>query len=192
MYVVSELLAGQTLAEALNSKASQGAVLTEPLVRKIATEVLYGLADADEAGLPHCNLTPHNVFLSPDGVRVLGLGLSGWEPDCITDSSFKLPIKAQPQYMSPEQITGRIVDTRTDIFTLGIVMFRCLTGKLPFDGTVFMDISESITRDPTPDPSAHSPTAVSPELSRIMAKAMSKDPADRYQHTHEMINDLNA
>jgi serine/threonine protein kinase len=104
MFCISEKLNGQTLAEALNSKIADGAVLTEPLVRKIAVELLYALEEAGNLGLTHCNITPSNVFLSSDGVRLLGLGLSGWEPDVITNANYRLPVKAMPQYMSPEQV----------------------------------------------------------------------------------------
>lgn len=65
-----------------------------------------------------------------------------------------------------------------------------MTGQLPFDGTVFMEIATSLTTSPTPNAAQNSPTSVSEDLLRIMAKAMSKDPADRYQHAQSMITDL--
>lgn len=93
-------------------------------MRKIAVEILLGLEEAGNAGLTHSNLTPSNVFLSSEGVRVLGLGLAGWDPEVISNADYKLPCKAMPQYMSPEQLSGSLIDPRSDLFSLAVIMYR--------------------------------------------------------------------
>ena len=131
MFACMQALQGQTMAEAMAVKAAHGQALTEEQVRRVAAELLVGLAEAAEAGLCHSNITPHNVLLTPGGVTLLGLGLAGWEPEMISNASYKLPVNMMPQYMSPEQATGRLVDARSDLFAVGVLMYHAV-GPPPY------------------------------------------------------------
>jgi len=186
MFVVLEFLQGQSLSEALAAKAAQGETLTVQQVHRLAVELLMGLEVAHANGLQHLNLSPANVFISDDGVKLLGLGLALWEPEMIGDASMRLPTKAMPQYMSPEQISGHLTDNRSDIFSVGVLLFQCLCGKLPFNGSGFVQIADAITQQPISDLNEFSSYPLSPDLNLCILKALAKNPEQRYKTAREM------
>jgi len=181
MFQAVERLQGQSLAEAMTSNPGP---MSEAQTKAMAIQILLGLEAAHMGGLTHSNLVPANVFVDSRSIKVLGLGVALWEPEMISNAALRLPVKALPQYMSPEQVSGRLTDHRSDLWSVGVIMFRCVSGKLPFDGATFINIVQAIVTGPTPEMGSSTP--VSPEFVRIVQKALSKDPDHRFGSAAEM------
>jgi len=186
MFLVQERLNGQTLAERL----SLTQVMTEAETTRMALHILAALEAAQAVELTHANITPSNIFLTPDNASLLGLGVAGWDPAMINNSNYKLPVKAIPQYMSPEQASGSLVDGRSDLFSVGVVMYRCVTGHLPFDGPVYVEIIEALMTAPLPNIQQHARTPVSDGFAYIVAKALAKSPEQRFSTAQSMREEL--
>jgi tetratricopeptide (TPR) repeat protein len=171
---------------------------------EVVQEVTEALAAAHRVGIIHRDIKPGNIMINDrDEVKVLDFGLAKriGEPVSITLDSVDLTLTNQlsapgniagtPQYMSPEQASGDHVDARTDLFSVGIVLYECLTGIVPFPGRELREILMRVkTLDPPP-PSKQNPM-VPPELDRIVGKALKKLPAERYQTADELSADLRA
>ncbi len=182
-YLAMELLEGTDIRK----RALQGAI--PPLeAMEIACQVAEGLAYAHERGIIHRDIKPANIMLPDRGpAKIMDFGLARMRvADHKTSTGIVL---GTPRYMSPEQITGQPVDQRTDIFSLGIVLWEMLTGKRLFSGTEMAQVTHSITYDEHVPP-----TRVNPELPSmldfVVARALKKDPAVRYQDAAELAADL--
>eukprot|EP00802_Teleaulax_amphioxeia_P008056 Tamp_08064.p1 GENE.Tamp_08064~~Tamp_08064.p1 ORF type:complete len:769 (-),score=168.39 Tamp_08064:81-2297(-) len=182
MFQAVERLQGKSLAEAMMSNPGP---MSEAHTKSLTIQLLQGLEAAHIGGLSHSNLVPANVFLANNGIKVLGLGVALWEPEMISNAALRLPVKAMPQYMSPEQVSGRLTDHRSDLWSVGVLMFRCVSGKLPFDGATFINIVQAIVTGTTPEIGSPQ-TPVSPEFARIVQRALSKDPDHRFGTAAEM------
>jgi len=147
-------------------------------------------------GLVHGHVCPATIFLSTDGVRLLGLGVFAWEPDDLSDPRrlAALPSHIPANFFSPEMAAGKPTDPRSDLFSLGAVMFLCVTGTLPFDAPTRQGVVERLRSDaPAPDlTAARPPTAISPAFYRIVAKALSFKPEQRYESAAAMLAVLEA
>lgn len=190
-YYVMEYLPGEPLDEYLSEAGRLTLAETLPLLRGIAR----ALDAAHEAGIAHRDLKPENIYLvDEDGVlspKLLDFGVA----KLLTNETEKwhktrtgAPI-GTPYYMSPEQARGRNVDHRTDIYALGVVAFKMLTGEVPFDGEGYMDILlKQIEDDPPP------PSSVVPDLpagvDQAIAWMMSKNPDDRPQTATAAVESL--
>jgi serine/threonine protein kinase len=150
--------------------------------------VAEGLAYAHHRGVVHRDIKPGNIMLPDRGAaKIMDFGLARMRvADHKTSTGIVL---GTPRYMSPEQITGQPVDHRSDIFSLGIVVWEVLTGKRLFSGTEIQQVSHSITYDEHVPP-----TRINPELPAmldfVVARALKKDPALRYQDAFELSADL--
>jgi serine/threonine protein kinase/TolB-like protein/Tfp pilus assembly protein PilF len=204
-FISAEYIDGQTLRQQLRSNALG---LREAL--DIAIQVATALVAAHEAGIVHRDIKPENVMLRSDGyVKVLDfglakfverriLGLSSSDPDAVTQGESPVPqnvnttpgvVMGTVSYMSPEQASGLHVDARTDIFSLGIILYEMLTGRLPFEGTTASEIVISIIQK-RPRPMARFAPDVPLEMERIVNKALSKNREERYQTVKDMLIDL--
>jgi serine/threonine-protein kinase len=187
-YVVMEALAGESLGDLLRRTPA----IAPELALHLARHVAAGLAGMHRAGMVHCDVKPDNVFLvgrigAPKSAKLLDFGLT--KPiGSVEDEDFVL---GTAQYMAPEQIVGDAVDARTDVYSLGAVLFRLFTAQLPFDLDLCADLLRHHVASPAPPPSwlrEELPLA----LETVILKALRKNPEQRYQTMRELIRDLDA
>jgi len=154
----------------------------------IAIQIPQGLAIAHEKEIVHRDAKPANIMLTKEGVvKVLDFGLAKLSTQTkLTKESTTL---GTVSYMSPEQAKGEDVDYRTDIWSLGVIIYEMLTGQLPFKGEYESAVIYSIMND-TQEPVTGLRTGIPMELERIINKCLQKNPGDRYQHISELIVDL--
>jgi serine/threonine-protein kinase len=197
-FISTEFIDGQTLRERLRERAL---TVTETL--EIAIQVATALVAAHTAGIIHRDIKPENVMLRPDGyVKVLDFGLakfteqrshpsSGVDYEAETEAAVNTSpgvVMGTVSYMSPEQARGGDVDARTDIFSLGVLLYEMLSGRLPFEGTTPSEIIVSIIQKKQRPLARYA--EVPPELERIVGKSLSKGRDDRYQSLKDMSIDL--
>jgi Tol biopolymer transport system component len=163
----------------------------------IAIPLADAVAAAHQAGITHRDLKPANVMLTADGrVKVLDFGLAHLREEAAVEAATVTAqltaegrILGTAAYMSPEQAEGRSIDSRSDLFSLGIVLFEMVTGQRPFTGDTNMSILSAILKDP-PRPISSIRPDVPRELARIIKRALQKDPELRYQTAKDLRNDL--
>lgn len=197
-FLVMELVEGVTLRE----KISEGGLsLNEALA--IAEQTAFALSAAHAAGIIHRDLKPENIMLRADGiVKVLDFGLAKQAGPATqaVDSEVKTLVQVTNQtkqgvivgtlrYMSPEQVRGQTMDVRTDIFSLGVVLYEMLTGNDPFNKPTAIDVMAAILTE-NPPPITEQRQDASPELQRIVSKALSKNLNERYQSSKDLLADL--
>ncbi|HEY5837710.1 MAG TPA: protein kinase, partial [Pyrinomonadaceae bacterium] len=197
-FIAIEYIDGQTLRQrAANSSMTVGDVLD------IAIQATSALAEAHEAGIVHRDIKPDNIMIRRDGiVKVLDFGLAklSEQPSPVyvdSEAPTSINIKTEPGvvmgtavYMSPEQARGVPVDARSDIFSLGIVLYEIIAGRLPFKGSDRVEVLMAILGDAQPPPLARYAPEAPDELQRIVAKALAKPREDRYQSTNDLLTDL--
>lgn len=184
-YIVMHLIEGRTLADFLES----GKTLPPMQAAKIAQEVAEALAAAHAQGVVHRDIKPANIMITRDGkVLVMDFGIarliSG--PETAPQTS---AVMGTASYLSPEQAQGQSVDARTDIYSLGVVLYEMLTGRPPFTGDSPMAIAYKQV-NATPEPPSSVNPEVPPELDAVVMRALSKNPANRYQTGQEFADDL--
>lgn len=188
LYIAMEMLKGASLEQVLRRQAKSGQTMQEIQVLDIAIPVLRSLAEAHKAGLVHRDIKPANIMIVPGPedeplVKVLDFGIARTTDSSLTGSGRAL---GTPQYMSPEQCRGRPIDGRADMYALGIMLYRCATGKLPFEHEDLMALMYSHTHDPLPDPRLSTSNPLSDGLVAMLGKATAKEPSDRYADAREM------
>jgi len=198
-YIVAELLEGEELRAQLNDGA-----LTVPKALEYAQQIAEGLVAAHLKGIIHRDLKPENLFIIKDGrVKILDFGLAKLKPANLTagaDSKLTTQtnltnpgtVMGTVGYMSPEQARGLRVDQRTDIFTLGVLIYEMIAGHRPFDGKTTMDTLAAILNQEPPTLTPHLLSEAIPidELRRIVSKTLSKEPDERYQTAQDLLVDL--
>ena len=182
-YLVMEHLAGETL-DARRRRAPIGVEEAVAWSREIAG----ALASAHAAGVVHRDLKPQNVMLTASGVKVLDFGVA-WQsrPGSGTVTTTAATIVGTPRYMSPEQALGREPDPRSDLFSLGVVLYEMLAGRPPFEGTTAGDVLHAVVTA-APTPVAVMNGRVSPALAAIVARLLEKDPAARFQSARDVLD----
>lgn len=182
-YMAMELLVGTELSERLN----QGAIPLHEAV-SIAEQVAEGLAFAHDNGVIHRDIKPGNITLLPRGrVKIMDFGIAR-----LKSSELKTQLGTRlgtPKYMSPEQSCGDSIDHRTDIFSLGIVLYEMLTGARLFHGENLSQVLHNVATFVPPPPSRVKPE-ITALLDLVVMRALAKKPADRYGSALEMADDL--
>jgi serine/threonine protein kinase/lipopolysaccharide biosynthesis regulator YciM len=197
-YIVMEFVRGAILAELMQREK-----LTIPRSLKIVMEVAEALGEAHRHGIVHRDIKPSNVAINQRGeVKVLDFGLAKQievgpvdpsDPDrqtLLNTQTREGVIVGTPMYLSPEQALGVDVDARSDLFSLGAVLYECIAGKPPFVGSNAIEICAKVIRD-DPLPPSQFNKDVSAELDRIALKGLAKKQEQRYQTADELIADLN-
>jgi eukaryotic-like serine/threonine-protein kinase len=198
-YIVTEYVEGETLRQRLT--AAPGNRLAPAAALDLAVQIAAALSAAHEAGIVHRDIKPENAMVRRDGiVKVLDFGLAKLtktaavegSPSSMSsrDSTEAGIIMGTPRYMSPEQARGENVDARSDIFSLGVMLYEMTTGRPPFDGATISELIAAILRD-SPPPFVASVPDTDAELERIVDRALRKDRAERYQTARELLTDLN-
>jgi eukaryotic-like serine/threonine-protein kinase len=183
LFICMDYYDGKTLKQ----KIAEGPIKINTAI-DISLQVAHGLLKTHEQKIIHRDIKPANIFVTKDGtVKILDFGLAKLSGQAnITKMGSTLGTAA---YMSPEQASGNDVDHRTDIWSLGIVIYEMISGKTPFQNDFEQAVLYSILNE-EPEPISSLRSGVPMELERIILKALSKDPEDRYQHIDEMIVDL--
>jgi serine/threonine protein kinase len=192
-FIAMELIQGETL----DARLRRGSLPIQQIV-EVAIQIVGGLDAAHSKGIVHRDIKPSNISLSADGwVKILDFGLSkrgaeGGEGPSFASSMAKTQsgvIMGTPSYMSPEQVLGRLVDHRSDIFSFGVVAYQLVTGRLPFPGSNVGETIEHILHA-QPEAMARFNYELPPELDRIVRKCVEKRPERRYQTARDLLVDL--
>lgn len=184
-FLVMELLTGETLARRL----TRGPLDVDTAITTVLA-MLDGLDALHGAGLVHRDLKPANVFLTPHGVKLVDFGLAraARTADAITrSSSLSGDVRGTPHYMSPEQARGEALDARTDIFSVGAVLFEAVTGQVPFRGATAVAVLNAVMNDHPPS-IAGSPVLAA--LNRIIQRALARSPDQRFPNVRDMADAL--
>jgi predicted Ser/Thr protein kinase len=196
LFIAMELVEGRTVKELVEARELDvlGAL-------EIASQVAGGLQKAHEHGIVHRDIKPENVMVTPDGhAKILDFGLakllepapeapegiSHMETLAKTQAGFVL---GTLRYMSPEQARGQAVDHRSDIFSLGILLYEMVTGQLPFSGNTALDTLHAIAFEETRPVTALRPN-LPPSLQRVITRCLRKRAQDRYTDAKELLGDL--
>src|SRR5437667_5985155 len=196
-FIATEFIDGETLRHHM---APAPLMITEAI--EIALQVASALSSAHAAGIIHRDVKPENIMLRRDGiVKVLDFGLAKlterWRADEVDrDAATRAMVQTEPgtvmgttAYMSPEQARGAEVDTRTDVWSLGVVLYEMVTGKEPFKSETASDTNAAILKTEPPTLSQLVPD-IPGELERIVRKALQKDREERYQGVKDLLLDL--
>jgi beta-lactam-binding protein with PASTA domain/predicted Ser/Thr protein kinase len=182
-YIAMEFLDGRTLKELI---VSRGAAPINVAI-EYARQILSALRFAHRHGIVHRDIKPHNVLVDGEGrVKVTDFGIARAGTSQMTETG---SIVGTAQYLSPEQARGGEVDPRSDLYSLGVVLYELLTGKTPFDGETPVEIAMKHLST-TPKPPSKLRPDIPPELDMVVLRALAKNPDDRYQSADEMEADL--
>jgi Tol biopolymer transport system component len=194
-YLVMEYLEGETLAQRL----LKGAVPLDQALQ-IAVQIADALDTAHRRGIVHRDLKPGNIMLTKSGAKLLDFGLAKASRRAITGSSSSMLPATVPmttegmilgtlQYMAPEQLEGKEADSRSDIFSLGAIIYEMTTGKRAFEGNSAANVIAAIVDRPLPPMSTLRPLTP-PMLDRVASKCLAKNPDDRWQTAHDLSDEL--
>jgi eukaryotic-like serine/threonine-protein kinase len=199
-FLVSELLEGATLREALDAGA-----LPQRKTIEYGVQIAHGLAAAHEKGIVHRDLKPENVFVTKDGrIKILDFGLAklaqkagaGSDEKTLTSShTVAGVVMGTASYMAPEQVRGEAVDARTDIFSFGALLYEMLSGVRAFRRDTTAETMTAVLKDDPPDLTSSSSASgrpVSPALERIVRRCLEKSPEQRFQSARDLSFALSA
>jgi serine/threonine-protein kinase len=185
-YIAMEFLQGRELRDILNDDQ----LLPVSQVIDIVAQVAQGLAYAHEHGIVHRDIKPSNIMVGRDGhVKITDFGIARMASAAVRTQTGM--VLGSPKYMSPEQVMGKLADQRSDIFSLGVMLYEMLTGQAPFTGENVNAIMYQ-TLNSIPQPPSVLNAGVPDMLNFIVAKALAKDLEHRYQNAADLANDLRA
>ncbi len=181
-YIVMEYIDGITLKELINRKAP----FDNQEALSVAIQIASALEEAHKNNIVHRDIKPHNILVTKDGdIKVTDFGIAR----AATSTTVTVESMGSVHYFSPEQARGGYVDSKSDIYSLGIVLFEMVTGRLPFQGDTTVALAMKHIKEPIPDVRRINPD-VSESVYRIIIKATQKSSARRYQTIEDMNRDL--
>jgi serine/threonine protein kinase/Tol biopolymer transport system component len=180
MFIVMEFVDGQTLREKLNA-SPQGTAISMKQAIDLGIQIADGLAAAHEKGIVHRDIKPENIMIRRDGIaQIMDFGLAKLRSSTMTKLTKAGSTIGTVGYMSPEQVQGQETDHRSDIFSLGVLLFELFTGSLPFKGMHETAVAYEIVNVDSP-PMSSIRTDIPPELDAIVFDCLEKDPKERTQ-----------
>ena len=191
-FLVMELLPGETLADAI----ARGPV-DQTWLKRVAGDVLQALGAAHAAGIVHRDIKPGNIVLATDGcAKVTDFGIAktlevAAEEKAQNDLTSTNQLVGTPAYLAPERIDGAPATPRSDLYSLGVVLYEALSGVKPFMGATAIAVADAVQRA-TPTPLTELRADADPAFVSVVDRAMSRDPADRYASAEEMLAHLEA
>ena len=184
-YIIMEYVDGETLKEYITRHHR----LSIDEAVKITISIGEGLEHAHAMGIVHCDIKPHNVIITNTGrVKVTDFGIAR-AMNSTNTVMYTNSIMGSAHYLSPEQASGKSVDGNTDIYSLGVVLYEMLTGKVPFEGDTPIAVALKHVREKVIPPTRYNPS-IPPLLESVVLKALAKNPADRFESISEMMGDL--
>ena len=185
-YIVMEFVAGRTLRDILR----EGRKILPERALEITSGVLSALDYSHRAGIIHRDIKPGNVMLTPSGdVKVMDFGIARAISDAASSMTQTAAVVGTAQYLSPEQARGETVDSRSDVYSTGCLLYELLTGRPPFVGDSPVAVAYQHVREPAVPPSDHD-TQLTPEIDAIVMKSLAKRVEDRYQSAAAMKADI--
>ncbi len=183
-YIVMELVKGKTLKQIIKKDG----IISWKWAVNIAMQIASALEEAHKNGIVHRDIKPHNIIITEDGVaKVTDFGIAKAVSNS-TITAFGTTI-GSVHYFSPEQAKGGITDAKSDLYSLGVVMYEMLTGKVPFDADTPVSVALKHMQEEADEPIKLNPD-IPTAVNQIVVKAMRKDPSERYQSATEMLKDL--
>jgi serine/threonine protein kinase len=184
LYITMEYVRGEDLKSVIHRMGT----LTMGKAMSIAKQIADGLAEAHKLGIIHRDLKPANIMIDKEGnAKIMDFGIARWLEDKGSEDAGI--IIGTPEYMSPEQAEGKEADQRSDIYSLGIIIYEMVTGKAPFEGATAFGILRKHRTEAPPDPKGLNPQ-VTPGLARMILKCLEKDGEKRYQNAGEVLAEL--
>jgi serine/threonine protein kinase len=188
-YMVMEYLEGQSLSARLEERRT----LPPREAGLVAVQLLEGLGKVHDVGIIHRDLKPESIFLTnePGGerVKILDFGICRIHKGMAASTAPGIMF-GTPQHMSPEQATDGEIDARSDLYSMGVVLYRCVTGTFPYDGTGYAKVIEQLLSE-APRPIDQVAPNLDPDFAKIIMKAMARAPEDRYQSAASFATALN-
>src|SRR4051794_36004337 len=185
-YIVMEYVEGETLRDVIRREGH----LSPERAMSLAADICGALDFSHRNGIVHRDVKPGNVMITPQGtVKVMDFGIARAVSDSAATMTSTAAVIGTAQYLSPEQARGEGVDARSDVYSMGCLLYELVTGAPPFSGDSPVAVAYQHVREDPRLPSSINPD-VPAELDAILLKAMSKNPANRYQSAAEMRNDL--
>ncbi|MFE1378564.1 protein kinase [Streptomyces sp. NPDC058740] len=179
-YIVMEYVEGQPLGSVLASDVQQYGAMPADKALKVTSDVLAALETSHEMGLVHRDIKPGNVMMTKRGVvKVMDFGIARAMQSGVTSMTQTGMVVGTPQYLSPEQALGRGVDARSDLYSVGIMLFQLLTGRLPFDADSPLAIAYAHVQEEPVAPSSVN-RSVTPAMDALVARALKKNPNERF------------
>jgi serine/threonine protein kinase len=187
IFIAMELLQGKSLRDHMREKE-----LHHNEIVHIGVQIAEALDFAHRKGIVHRDIKPSNIIIDPDGnAKITDFGIAHIEDPTITQQTIPGEILGTPLYMSPEQVKSNPVDGRSDLYSLGVLLYEMTTGTSPFKGDNFASIFQAILQD-TPSAPELNDTPMSRNLATLIMKSLSKDPDQRFQTGLEMAQRLKA
>ncbi|MEV5971838.1 protein kinase [Streptomyces sp. NPDC051921] len=179
-YIVMEYVEGQPLGSVLGADIQQYGAMPADKALKVTADVLAALETSHEMGLVHRDIKPGNVMMTKRGVvKVMDFGIARAMQSGVTSMTQTGMVVGTPQYLSPEQALGRGVDARSDLYSVGIMLFQLLTGRLPFDADSPLAIAYAHVQEEPVAPSSVN-RSVTPAMDALVARALKKNPNERF------------
>jgi len=189
-FIVVECVSGRDLGDLLGGRRGRrSGRLNEQFVRRMAIQLLHALSYAHRWGIIHRDIKPSNILLTSGGtVKVADFGIARIVEEDDVPMGEAGEIVGSARYMSPEQLRGEDATPRSDVYSVGILLYHCLTGSPPFSGDVKSLARQHMHKDPTPPRRLN--RRITPSMEAVIMRALSKKPRDRYFSANAMLDDI--